>query len=223
MSRKVLIEACVDSLGTALHAEANGADRVELCIDLDRGGLTAPVDALRDTCARLKIPVHALIRPRGGDFSCGADLEEMAVSIDEAKRLGARGVVLGVLTPAREIDVAATANLVRRAQPLEVTFHRAFDQVTDLDAALEAVIRTGAGRVLTSGGATTAAAGIPVLTRLVQRARGRITIIAAGSIREHNVVPVVRETGVTEIHARTTGDPSLPGKLRKALQTGPEG
>jgi copper homeostasis protein len=131
--------------------------------------------------------------------------------------------VLGVLTPARDIDVAATSDLVRRAQPLEVTFHRAFDRVPDLDAALDAVIQTGAGRVLTSGGAPTAAEGIPVIARLVQQARGRITIIAAGSIRQHNVAPVVRQTGVTEVHARTTGDPLLPGKLRKALHAGPEG
>lgn len=224
MRQGVLIEACVDSLETALQAEANGADRVELCIDLDRGGLTPPVDVLRETCARLRIPVHAMIRPRGGDFTCSpTELDGMAANIDEAKRLGAREIVLGVLTPARNIDVAATSDLVRRAQPLEVTFHRAFDHVPDLDAALEAVIRTGAGRVLTSGGATTAAEGIPVLARLVQRARGRITIIAAGSIRQHNVAPVVRETGVTEVHARTTGDPLLPGKLRKALHAGPEG
>jgi copper homeostasis protein len=224
MTREVLIEACVDSLETALQAEANGADRVELCAGIDDGGLTPPVALLDATCRRLQIPVHAMIRPRGGDFTCTpAELHEMAASIDEAKRLGARGVVLGVLTPAGEIDVPAASDLVHRARPLEVTFHRAFDHTPDLDAALEAVIRTRADRVLTSGGAATAAEGIPALTRLVARARRRIAIIAAGSIREQTVAQVVRETGVTEIHARTTGDPSLPGKFRMALQTGPEG
>lgn len=223
MTPKVLIEACVDSMESALAAEASGAERIELCSALDQGGLTPPSDLLAAVCARVRIPVHVLTRPRAGDFVYSpSELEEIREAIVLAKDAGARGIVLGLLMPVGRVDVPRTAALVRLATPLPVTFHRAFDQAADAEVALEDVIGTGATRVLTSGQASSAVDGIPVLAGLVRQAGGRVTILAGGGIREHNVAEIVRGTGVTEVHARTTGDPSLPGKLRRALSSGPE-
>lgn len=83
-----------------------------------------------------------------------------------------------------------------------MTFHRAFDETPDLDAALDDLIEAGAARVLTSGGVATAFDGAARLAALVRRAADRIAILAGGGVRAHNVTAVVRATGVREVHMR---------------------
>jgi copper homeostasis protein len=96
--------------------------------------------------------------------------------------------------------------LVDIARPLKVTFHRAFDMSIDLDQALEDIIQTGADRLLTSGGEQTAEDGIATVARLVSAARDRLVVMAGGGISERNVLRIITETGVREIHVglRTT-------------------
>jgi copper homeostasis protein len=115
---------------------------------------------------------------------------------------GARGIVVGVLRRDRRIDVERTRALVDRAQGLPVTFHRAFDEAPDPNAALEDAIEAGASRVLTSGGAATALDGADRLAALVQQARGRAIVLAAGRVRAHNVHAILARSGVREVHAR---------------------
>jgi copper homeostasis protein len=83
-----------------------------------------------------------------------------------------------------------------------VTFHRAFDQLGNADDALETLVELGVRRVLTSGGAVRAVDGVDALRRLVDRAAGRIAIIAAGGIRSINVDRIIAVTGVPAVHAR---------------------
>ena len=159
-----------------------------------------------------------LIRPREGDFVLGAgELELMAVEIGAAKAAGADGIVVGALTGSGAIDRPAVRRLVDAARPLTVTFHRAFDQVTDQVAALELLVALGVGRVLTSGGAPTALEGAGRLRELVEAAAGRIVIMAGGSVRPDNVAELVRRTGVMEVHARMDDDPCRARRLRDAV------
>ena len=152
---------------------------------------------------RCRIPVFVLIRPRGGTF--GYSDGEMAIMVRDialVKSLGAHGVVAGVLQPNAMIDVKKVRMLVSAAQPLPVTFHRAFDYASNRAESLEELIDAGVARVLTSGGANTALEGASGIAALVRQARGRIAIVAGGGIRENNVREVVALTGVTEVHAR---------------------
>lgn len=205
---KVLIEACVESLDGAMAAEAGGAGRVELCAGLDSGGLT-PADAVVRACSRrLGIPVFVLVRPRPGSFTISrAELELHERQIRRATELGAAGIVAGALTPIRTIDRPALAALLRAAAPLPLTFHRAFDEIADQFSALDQLIELGVTRVLTSGGAVTAAEGSTRIRVLHARAAGRIVILAGGSVRRHNAGALVRSTGVDEVHSRTPTDP----------------
>jgi copper homeostasis protein len=125
----------------------------------------------------------------------------MRRDIAAAQDAGVDGIVLGVLTADRQIDVERMRELVTAAQPLPVTFHRAFDDTADMDAALEDVIATGAARILMSGGATSAAAGIKRLARLVAAAKEKIIILPGGGINSLNAVHVARQSGVREIHS----------------------
>jgi copper homeostasis protein len=164
---------------------------------------------------RLRIPVHILIRPRGGDFVYSdLEIEVMQRDISLARRLGAQGVVCGALRPDGSVDVERTKALLGVSRPLSVTFHRAFDFTPDADGALDTLIGLGIDRVLTSGQAPTAVEGTRTLARLVTRAAGRIAIMAGGGLTEENVARVVASSGVREVHVRATALLESPASYR---------
>ncbi|GIV79153.1 copper homeostasis protein CutC [Litorilinea aerophila] len=197
----VQVEVCVESVESALAAQAGGAHRVELCANLFEGGTTPSAGMIRLTRAQIQIGLFVMIRPRGGDFCyTPLEFEVMRQDIALAKELGADGIVLGILHPDGTIDEDRTAALMEEAAPLPVTFHRAFDLTPDASAALETLIRLGVPRVLTSGQESSALEGSELLAQLVQQAAGRIGIMAGGGITERNVRRIVSLTGVQEIH-----------------------
>jgi copper homeostasis protein len=206
MAGRVTLEICVDSVASAVTAQAGGADRVELCSALFEGGLTPSAGLLSVVRERLHIDVAAMIRPRGGDF-CVSD-DEFAVmerDVDEAKVRGANVLVFGLLHPDGTVDRERTARLVERARPLPVTFHRAFDMARDPWEALEVLVELGIERVLTSGQERTAVEGLEVLTELVRRAAGRISVMPGGGVTERNLKKILEVTGAQEIHGSASG------------------
>ena len=221
----VLVEACVDSVESALAAERGGAGRVELCDALFDGGTTPSAGMIAACRERLSIPVFVIIRPRGGGFVYSAsELDVMRRDIVAARGLGADGVVIGAMRPDGSVDGAQTRSLVDTAGGLPVTFHRAFDFAPDLGAALEVLLEAGVSRVLSSGGASTAREGAEALAALVRHAAGRLVVMAGGGVREENVRDIIATTGVREVHVRLTrltrgGGPALREgvKVRKAL------
>jgi copper homeostasis protein len=201
MPNRFVLEICVESVEHAVAAQRGGAQRIELCSDLSSGGITPSAGLMQTARRHVSVPIHVLIRPRPGDF-CYSDyeLEIMRNDIQAAKRFGMDGVVLGVLRDNTRIDIERTKALVELAHPLPVTFHRAFDASGDLETSLEEVIRTGASRILTSGGESCATDGVPILTHLVKSAKDRILIMPCGGINYENLVPIVRVTLAQEFH-----------------------
>jgi len=203
-----LVEAYVDQLETACAAERHGAERLELC-GPGEGGLTPSPASLHEVLVAVRIPVHAMIRPRTGDFVYTAEeFAAMREGIAMAKAAGAAGVVFGITHADGTLDVARMAELVTLARPLRVGIHRAFDRAPDPEVALDQVIALGIDVVLTSGHAESAEQGIPTLARLVTRAAGRTVILAGGGVRAPNVRRIINETGVHEVHARAS-DPEV--------------
>src|SRR6266568_414108 len=173
MPAPVLVEACVDSIESALAAAAGGAHRIELCANLVEGGTTPSAGTLAMCRMRLGIPIVVLVRPRGGDFLySAAELGVMLEDIRRVKDAGAHGVVVGMLRADGAIDGERTQQLIAAARPLQVTFHRAFDVSRDAGA----------------------------IARLVRRAAGRIGVLPGGGITAENVEALVRGTGVAEVH-----------------------
>jgi copper homeostasis protein len=207
-----LIEVCVEGADGAVAAERGGADRVELCASLLEGGLTPSLGVIRATLGAVRIPVMVMVRPRGGDFLY-TDLELAAMLDDIAaiRATGAAGVVFGCLTPDGAVDEARTAALAAAARPLSVTFHRAFDMTRDPDAALEALVRCGIDRVLTSGQRPTAIEGLPLLRHLCVRAAGRIVVMGCGALDAHSIAAVLG-AGLTELHFAALRE--LPSAMR---------
>ena len=206
MATSILLEACVDSVESAVAAQQGGAGRVELCADLLEGGCTPSAGTIQLARRQLDIRLHVIIRPRGGDFCYSdAEFEVMKLDVELCKRIGADGVVIGILNPDGTVDAGRTRSLVELARPLSVTFHRAFDMTRDPDEALEALIGIGVDRILTSGHEPSALEGLDMLAALVERAGGRIAIMAGGGINSHNVARIVAASGVTEVHAHAGG------------------
>lgn len=199
-----LLEACVETLEDALLAEKNGADRIELCADLSVGGITPPDELIRKAVEALRIPVMVMVRPRGGDFVCSpAELEEMKKSVDTCKELGAAGVVFGCLNPDQTVDEASTRALIDRAHPLLVTFHKAIDDTPDpvASAVLLASI-AGIQRILSSGGAPTAQAGLEVLKAMIAATKHQLTILVAGKVTAESLPELHAALGAQEYHGR---------------------
>lgn len=205
MSASRAVEIAVQDLDGVRAALAEGADRIELCVGLGLGGLTpsiglveSAVDAARE--AGVEGFVHVLIRPRGGDFVYGED--ELATALRDVHRVvaaGVDGVVIGALTPEGEIDLSATEDLVAASQDADVTFHRAFDVISDREKALDQLADLGVLRILTSGGAAKCSEGVESLANLVSQSDDRIEIMAGGGI-EIADIPVLMGAGVDAIH-----------------------
>ncbi len=197
----MICEVCVDSVAGVRAAQAAGADRVELCGDLLEGGTTPSRGMIRQARTITGIGLHVIIRPRGGDFLFDDDeFAVMQADIDTAKAEGADGVVIGLLLVDGKIDATRTRMLIAQAQPLSVTFHRAFDMTPDPFEALETLVGLGVDRVLTSGQEATALEGLPLIADLVSRAADRIVVMPGGGITARNVDRIVATAKPREIH-----------------------
>ena len=197
-----LLEICAGSVESAIAARDGGAQRIELCAALEIGGVTPSAGVITEARKVEGLVLNVIIRPRGGDFLYnGYEVACMEKDICTCKRLGADGVVIGALTAEGDIDTATCKRLIAASDGMSVTFHRAFDMCRDPREALEELIELGCNRVLTSGQAATAEAGIPLLKELAEQAAGRIIIMPGCGVNSSNAAKILQATGTTEIHA----------------------
>ncbi|WP_165310456.1 copper homeostasis protein CutC [Vibrio ziniensis] len=197
------VEVCIDNLESLHLAIEGGANRIELCSSLALGGLTPSFGMMKQAAKLSTIPVYAMIRPRQGDFLYDEDdVESMLYDIDAAAEAGLQGIVFGILTAEGSIDMNKCARIVNHAKlnGLGVTFHRAIDQCHNHHQALENIIELGCERVLTSGLASNALAGVDVIAEMVQLAKGRVSIMAGAGVSSENVEAIVTQTLVKEVH-----------------------
>jgi len=203
MARGVLLEVCVESVADAVTAAAGGADRIELNCALALDGLTPTPGLLAEARRAIRVPLIAMARPRPGDFCYSeSDFRVLRRDVHYALEHGADGVAFGVLTDRRRVDARRCRTIIRRLgnNPPHLVFHRAFDAVREPLGALEQLIDLGFRRVMTSGGRNTAAAGSPIIRRLIDRAAGRIEILPAGGIRQGNARQIIARTGCDQLH-----------------------
>ncbi len=216
----MLIEVCVEGVDGAVAAAEGGADRIELCASLIEGGITPTMGTIRAAVAAVGVPVMVMVRPRGGDFLYSE--REFASMLDDVRAVrssGAAGVVFGCLTADGAIDEGRTRALVEAARPLSVTVHRAFDMTADPVEALEALVRCGVDRVLTSGQQVRGIDGVALLGRLVRQAAGRIVILGCGALDEASIGVVAREAGLSELHFSAPAVVASPMRYRNPALT----
>ena len=206
-----LLEVCCYSMECALEAQHRGADRIELCAAPQEGGLTPSSGVLKTVRESVTIPVHPIIRPRGGDFCYTAG--EFAAMLDDVaavKDLGFPGMVIGVLDADGRVDRARMKKIMAAAGTLAVTFHRAFDMCADPRQASAELAELGVQRILTSGQQSSAEKGISLIRELISQSDTPIIMAGAG-VRAANL-PLFLQAGVKEVHS--SAGQWLPSPMR---------
>lgn len=198
----MLLEICSSSLQSAINAQEGGAQRIELCCNLEQGGLTPSSGTIRLARKYLDIEIFVLIRPRIGDFNYDdLEIEQMKEDILFCKKEGIDGVVFGVLNEQNEIDVPQNRLLLDVTTTMQTTFHRAFDCLKKPLLGLEQIIDLGFDRILTSGLERTAIQGQELLKELIVKSGQRINILPGSGLNSQNVTGFIRKTATKEIHA----------------------
>lgn len=196
----MVIEIVAYSLESCLAAQKGGANRIELCGSPFEGGTTPSAGLIQSVKQSVSIPVHVMIRPRGGDFCyTPTEIQVMKSDIAFAKQLGADGLVLGVLNPDGTVNENLLQELVTLAEPLPITFHRAFDMTPDAFKALEVLIFCKISCVLTSGQQNKAFEGKDLIEDLVKKAQKRIKIMAGSGVNADNARQLMT-TGIDALH-----------------------
>ena len=195
------LEICANSYQSAMNAQKAGAHRIELCSELSIGGITPSYQLLKKVMKNLHIPVHVLIRPRGGDFIYSKEeFEMMKENILICKELGSKGIVSGVLHTDNRIDIKRTQELIALSKPLSFTFHRAFDEVPEPMRAIHQLMSMGVDRLLTSGQKNTAIEGLDLIVELQEIAKNKLIVMPGSGINDVNC-KTFKIAGFKEIHA----------------------
>lgn len=198
---KFVLEVCADSVESVLAAEKGGADRIELCGNVVIGGTTPSESLFSEIRKHSDIRIHALIRPRFGDFYyTDYEFDIIRSEVRRFRELGAQGVVIGMLKPDGSLDVERLALLMEEAKGMSVTLHRAFDVCIDPMGALEQAISLGFHTILTSGQKNSCAEGAALLAELVEKSAGRIHIMAGAGVNAEAISSIYEKTGITDYH-----------------------
>ncbi len=199
---RFLLEAPVFNLTAAIEAADYGVDRIELCANFPEGGETPSPGLLSFLKKEIDIPVFVMIRPRGGNF-CYSE-KEISVMREDIKVLrdhGADGFVFGVLNELGEVNTGGCEVLIRAAEGMPCTFHRAFDASSKFEESLYSIIDLGFDRVLTSGQKNTVSDGLENIKRLLEIAEDKIVIMPGGGSKSEHVNELRNFKNFSEIHA----------------------
>lgn len=203
------LEIACFNLTSAVIAQENGADRVELCAGIEVGGTTPSFETTKKVRALINIDLNVMIRPRGGNFIyTDAEFEQMKQEITAFKKLKVNGFVFGILNEDHSINISQNIELVNLAKPFPCTFHRAFDEVSNVFQSLEEIIECGFQTILTSGQAKNVVDGSNQLAELVSQANNRISIMPGGSLRAKNLKFIQEKTKATFYHSSAIIDAS---------------
>ncbi|MEH7087179.1 copper homeostasis protein CutC [Neobacillus drentensis] len=218
----MILEVNATTLTDAVLAEQGGANRIELITGFAEGGLTPSQGLIEEVVGSVHIPVQVMIRPHSQSITYNeADIRTMLADIRVVKKAGARGIVMAALTDANQIDIDTTKRLLTEAEGLDVTFHRAFDEVDNQIEALQILSRfPQIRRVLTSGGTAPAPQAMPHIRRLVEASRHcRMEILAGHGLAREGLEPFIEHTGVREVHfgsaVRQNGKSTAPVDIER--------
>jgi len=202
LQRNITVEVCCGSADDVVQAAEAGADRAELNLSLEAGGLTPSIGMLKTALAHAKIPIICMVRPRAGGF-CYSDFEYQTM-LDDAKRLmdaGAAGIAFGCLRADGTLDTDRCGGMVEAIGGGEAVFHRAFDVMHGgIERDIDDLVSLGLNRVLTSGRMPTSPEGAEAIRRCVRHAGDRLEVLAGGGVRPHNVKQLIADTGIRQVH-----------------------
>ncbi len=203
------LEIACFNLESAIIAQTGGADRVELCDNIQEGGTTPDFETTKLARMALSIDLFVMIRPRGGGFVYSdEEFQQMKQQMIQFKEMGINGFVFGILKEDGSVNKEQNAELVQLAQPYPCTFHRAFDEVKNPFEALEQIIGCGFTTILTSGQQPNVVEGMNRLAQLVNASNNRIVIMPGGGLRSSNIGTIKENTKAVFYHSSAITDGS---------------
>lgn len=197
-----MLEVIAVNVNDAINAEKGGANRLEIVSSPDEDGLTPTLETVKQIVNSISIPARVMIRDRNvfNGFS-SSELKNMALTVKKLSEINVDGVVVGFLNENNSINFDALRIVLEYKGNMKVTFHRAFDKVNNFENSLEELINSGMfDKILTSGIAAKAEDGITVLNKMNSLSKGKISIIAGGSVSNKNIKKIKVSTGITEFH-----------------------
>ena len=226
---RTLLEVIVQSVADARAAARAGADRLEVVRRIQDGGLTPPIALVREIAAEVSLPLRVMVRENAGYTTSPVELLALQRAAAALAELQVDGLVVG-FAAAGEIELEPVSHVMDAAPGIKVTFHRAFDELRDPLAAIDAVAGVpGIDRILTSGGEGPSTIRCQRLRAYQERAGARLTIIAGGGIDAEMLASLVRTGVVREVHvgraAREGHDPEAAvaaaevSRLREIIDT----
>ncbi|MDZ5010137.1 copper homeostasis protein CutC [Clostridium perfringens] len=197
----MVFEACTGCYEESVLARDNGANRIELCDNLNEGGTTPSYGTIKKTIENMNLPINVIIRPRGGNFVYSEiEKEIMCLDIEMCRNLGANAIVIGALTNENKIDKSFIQKVKEISGHLEITFHMAFDEIEDKKAAIDELVALKIDRILTKGGKISALNNLEKIKELIIYAEDRIVIMPGAGITNENRDLVIEKTNAKELH-----------------------
>ncbi|MDK9580726.1 copper homeostasis protein CutC [Sneathia sanguinegens] len=199
----MIYEACVGSIEEAILAKKKGANRIELCDNLEEGGTTPSYGTIKICKEVLDIPIACMIRPRGGDFNyTKEEIKAMIEDIKVCKELKVEAVVFGVLKKDKSLDIENMKLLCENAKPLKIVFHKAIDEMSNPLEIIDTLYELGVNRILTSGTKNTAFEGKDILNELIQACNNKMKIVVAGKVTKDNIENLSKLINSNEFHGK---------------------
>lgn len=199
----MIYEACVGSIEEAILAKKKGANRIELCDNLEEGGTTPSYGTIKICKEVLDIPIACMIRPRGGDFNyTKEEIKAMIEDIKICKDLKVEAVVFGVLKKDKSLDIENMKLLCESAKPLKIVFHKAIDEMSNPLEIVDTLYELGVDRILTSGTKNTAFEGKDILNELIQACKNKMKIVVAGKVTKDNIENLSKLINSDEFHGK---------------------
>lgn len=200
----IIRELCLENFTKIPQALQAGVERIELCDNLAVGGTTPSYGVIEEAAkyvAESKTTLAVMIRPRGGNFVYNShEIKIIETDTLKAVEAGAQNIVFGALTPDNEIDTDALETVSIAAQGLPITFHMAFDEVTDQEKAIDQLVEFGVDKILTHGGPLDQPLNTDKLKSFIDYAKGKINIIIGGGVNAENFENLAQLTGTNYVH-----------------------
>ncbi|WP_211205078.1 copper homeostasis protein CutC [Gleimia coleocanis] len=217
-----VIEVCVEDLAGIQAAYEGGADRVELCVNLEVGGLTAPDQLIFDAIEMIsgferEFSLRLLIREYYESFIHNSEQQrDLVISVARLRKLLEKkttfpiGFVVGALDADGTVPEKFLDEMVTAVDGWSVVFHRGIDASSARNDGLAKLVAHGFTGVLTTGGDESVADVVQLADDILQHG-STLQIIASGGVRAHNAAGILRESGAPEIHFRAPYEDGRPG------------
>lgn len=199
------LEVIVQNEQDAIEAAKYGADQLELVCAINEGGLTPSYGTVKRVLQSVEIPTMVMVRPQSYSYHySNSEIEAIKEDVKMIHDLGAAGIVFGCLTEDGFIDEKVLQSVIDVAGNLDITFHRAFDNIKNIEEGYRLLCNYSqhVKRVLTSGGENEVISGLMTLKRLVslQRELDGPIIMPGGGINEANIKSIYSTLNADEYH-----------------------